>query len=221
MVTICWAAKGGSGTTVVTAALALSSASPSLLVDLDGELPAVLGVGPSDRPGVADWLESDATAEQLAELFVDVGRRHRLLPWRSGPPDHAVDRPQVSGERWEQLGVWLDRWGGQWGCPVVVDAGTRLPPAPLVEHSTRSLLVTRPCYLALRRAVAAPVRPTGIVLVDEPGRGLRAADVEHALGVPVEATVRVDPAIARAVDAGLLAGRVPRVIARDLRRVAA
>ena len=37
MVTICWAAKGGSGTTVVTAALALSSASPTLLVDLDGD----------------------------------------------------------------------------------------------------------------------------------------------------------------------------------------
>lgn len=221
MVTICWAAKGGSGTTVVTAALALRSASPSLLVDLDGELPAVLGVGPSDRPGVADWLESDAGPEQLAELFVDVGRHHRLLPWRSGPPSPEVDRPEVGTDRWEQLGAWLDRWGAQWDCPVVVDAGTRLPPPPLVEHATRSLLVTRPCYLAVCRAIALPIRPTGIVLVDEPGRGLRAADVEHALGVPVEATVRVDPAVARAVDAGLLAGRVPRVITRNLRRVAA
>jgi hypothetical protein len=220
MVTICWAAKGGSGTTVVTAALALSSASPTLLVDLDGELPAVLGVAPSERPGVADWLESDASPDQLSELFVDVGRRHRLLPWRAGA-DQPLDRSAAGEHRWERLGAWLDQWGSRLGCPVVVDAGTRIPPPPLAAHATSSLLVTRPCYLAIRRAVAAPIRPTGIVLVDEPGRGLRAADVEHALGVPVVATSRIDPAVARAVDAGLLAGRVPRVIARDLRRIAA
>jgi hypothetical protein len=39
--------------------------------------------------------------------------------------------------------------------------------------------------------------------------------------VPVEATVAIDPAIARAVDAGLLAARLPRSLGRDLRRVAA
>lgn len=85
----------------------------------------------------------------------------------------------------------------------------------------RSLLVTRACYLALRRAVSAPIRPTGVVLVAEPGRALRATDVEAAVGAPVVATVAVDPAVARAVDAGLLTARLPRLMERDLRRIAA
>ena len=38
MVTLCWAVKGGSGTTVVTSTLALESTRPALLVDLDGEI---------------------------------------------------------------------------------------------------------------------------------------------------------------------------------------
>ncbi len=50
-VTVCWAAKGGSGTTVVTATLALSCSTESLLVDLGGELPAMLGIERPTRPG--------------------------------------------------------------------------------------------------------------------------------------------------------------------------
>ncbi len=69
--------------------------------------------------------------------------------------------------------------------------------------------------------VHSAIRPTGIVLVDEPGRALSQRDVEHSLGVAVEATVSLDPAVARAVDAGLLATRLPRVIAEELRQVAA
>jgi hypothetical protein len=82
------------------------------------------------------------------------------------------------------------------------------------EHS---LLVTRPCFIALRRAQQLVVRPTGIVLVDEPGRALTSSDVEHALGVPVVAEVRLDPAVARAVDAGLMVARLPRSLVASLR----
>ena len=70
MVTLCWAAKGGSGTTVVAASFALNSTHPSLLVDLDGELPAALGLPEPERPGVAEWLATDSPAEQLAELLI-------------------------------------------------------------------------------------------------------------------------------------------------------
>ena len=59
-VTVCWSVKGGSGTTVVAATLALSCPTDSLLVDLDGELPAVLGLPEPAGQGVADWLASDA-----------------------------------------------------------------------------------------------------------------------------------------------------------------
>jgi hypothetical protein len=86
--------------------------------------------------------------------------------------------------------------------------------------ATRSVLVTRPCYLALRRALAAPIRPSEVVLLTEPGRSLTRRDVEDALGAPVVAEVAVDPQVARAVDAGLLATRLPRGLAKELARAA-
>ena len=55
------------------------------------------------------------------------------------------------------------------------------------------------------------------MLIDEPGRALRPRDVEHSIGAPVVATLALDPAVARAVDAGLLLSRIPRVVARSLR----
>ena len=221
MVTLCWAAKGGSGTTVVAAALALSSQRPSLLVDLDGELPAVLGLPEPDRPGVAEWLASDTSADHLAELLVDIGPRVWLLPWRSATSAHGRHHVDDHDVRWSTLGHWLHDWSNQWGCDVTVDVGTRVPPEPLAARSDRLLLVTRPCYLSLRRAVRSGVRPTGVILVDEPGRGLGQRDIEHAIGVPVEAVISVDPNVARAVDAGLLASRLPRVMTRALRSAAA
>jgi hypothetical protein len=217
MVTLCWAAKGGSGTTVVTASMALASAGPSLLVDLDGELPAVLGLPEPMRPGVADWLGSDAGVDHLAELLIDLGPTTWLLPWRNDQRSE----PVPSDERWALLAAWLGDWSRDHHGEVTIDAGTGTPPATLVEHVDRAVLVTRPCYLSLRRAVRGATRPTAVILVDEPGRPLRRRDVEHALGAPVEATVALDPMIARAVDAGLLAARLPRSLGRELRRAAA
>jgi hypothetical protein len=105
---------------------------------------------------------------------------------------------------------------------VVVDAGTSPAGAALDVIATAdvSLLVVRPCFLALRRAVAAPVRPSGVVLVREAGRSLTRRDVEEALQVPVRAELDVEPTVARAVDAGLLASRLPRSLAHALRHAA-
>ena len=217
MVTLCWAAKGGSGTTVVAASTALASPRPSLLVDLDGELPAVLGLPEPVRPGVGDWLATDTEASHLHDLLIDIAPTTWLLPWRSGSGLHAVP----GDDRWQQLASWLQRWADDRSGEVVIDAGTGTPPHPLVDGVDRAVLVTRPCYLSLRRAVREPTRPNGIVLVDEPGRSLRRREIEHALGAPVEAVVTVDPMIARAVDAGLLASRLPRSLGRELRGVAA
>jgi hypothetical protein len=109
--------------------------------------------------------------------------------------------------------------------PVVVDCGRLEPGAPGAAHAFaagagRSLLVLRPCFLAVHRAKRAPVRPSGVVLVSEPGRALRAGDVEDCLGVSVVARVRVSDHVARAVDAGLLSARLPRSLAHDLRHAA-
>jgi hypothetical protein len=221
MVTLCWAAKGGSGTTVVATALALSSSRPSLLVDLDGEIPAVLGLTEPDRPGVAEWLASDTSTDHLAELLIDIASRVWLLPWQSATSVRQRRHVDDLEARWATLGDWLHDWSNQWGCDVTIDVGTRVPPEPLAARADRSLLVTRACYLSLRRAVRSQARPTGVILVDEPGRGLGQRDIEHAIGVPVEAVISFDPGVARAVDAGLLASRIPRVMTRALRAVAA
>ncbi len=81
MVILCWAAKGGSGATVVAAALALTSGRPTLLVDLDGELPAALGIPEPDRPGIDDWLASDAPASHLSDLQIALDPHVDLLPF--------------------------------------------------------------------------------------------------------------------------------------------
>ena len=74
----------------------------------------------------------------------------------------------------------------------------------------QALLVVRGCYVGIRRAIRSAARPSGLVLIREPGRALGADDVSAALGAPVVARIELDPAIARAVDAGLLLARLPQ-----------
>lgn len=219
MLFTCWSVKGGSGTTVVATALAAllsrRCAGGALLVDVGGDVGAVIGL-PGDaggRQGLFDWWRAgdDVPPSALGRLFVDVGPGLRLLPTgvasADRPPAHAADLLIAAlGEAVAAEAV------------VVIDAG---PPSPLANElaaaATVSLLVLRPCYLALRRALAAPVRPSAVVLVEEPGRSLHADDVEDVLGVPVRAIVPWQKEIARCVDAGLLATRVPRSLALALR----
>ncbi len=65
----CWSTKGGSGTTVIAAALALSRANSGTsvrLVDACGDLPAALGIAEPSGPGLTDWL---ATSRHDSEDF--------------------------------------------------------------------------------------------------------------------------------------------------------
>jgi MinD-like ATPase involved in chromosome partitioning or flagellar assembly len=226
VVIACWSVKGGSGTTVVAASLAVAAArrgSAALLVDLGGDLPAALGVA-ADGPGVSDWcrLDDAVPADALAHLEVEVGPRLRLLPRGDG------GWPATRGGGLGVHGAADALAGALAGDArqVVVDCGTLplvdVPEVPLTvaATATQSVLVVRACYLALRRAQQAPLRPSRVVVVHEPGRALDAVDVEAVLGVPVWAEVVVDPAVARAVDAGVLRDRLPRTIERALRRAA-
>ena len=212
MIITCWSVKGGSGTTVVAASLALllgrRTEQGALLVDLAGDAPAVLGMAEPTGPGVGDWL--DAPGHDLATLLqsaVEAAPFVRLLPMgtRTLAPGSPLIEALAHDER-----------------TVIIDAGV-LAPGPsldVIANATTSLLVLRPCYLALRRASLAPVRPSGVVLINEQGRALGRKDIESVLGVPVVADVLIDPNVARAVDAGLLAGRLPRTLARSLRNAA-
>ncbi len=218
MLTCCWSVKGGSGTTVIAASLALLAASSpagALLVDLAGDVPAVLGLPEPVGPGVREWLAADPAveADALGHLATAATPGLRVLPAGSAS---AMPRA-VPPARVDLLGDALTANPGE----VVVDLGVPAPDLlPLLARADRSLLVLRPCYLALRRATALPTRPTGVVLVTEPGRALGRRDIEDVVGVKVAAEVDVQPTIARAVDAGLLAGRLPRSLSRTLRAAA-
>jgi hypothetical protein len=102
--------------------------------------------------------------------------------------------------------------------PTLVDCGTADEPATraVVEVADVSVVVLRGCYLGLRRAVRSPALPgsAGVVLVEEPGRSLSARDVSEVLDLPVLARVPVKQTIARTVDAGVLAARLPDALAR-------
>ena len=230
---LCWSAKGGSGTTVVACSLALSLAhhggrAPAALswypvrarrphrpvhdvtersstwphlIDLAGDVPLVLGAASGQEPGVLDWMASSVeTTQSLWSLAQPAGPGLRYIP-RGGP---------CASPSWERLA------GAIKDSPTVVDCGTGLPPRPLVEAARHSLLVTRACYLSLRKATSMADAATGIVLVREPGRALRLDDIERALGRPVVSTIDVDPRIARAVDAGLAISRLPRTLTHVL-----
>ena len=219
MLLACWSPKGGSGTTVIAcgiAAVLARSAPPagSLLVDLSGDATAVLGVPEPAGPGLAEWLAAgaDVGAGSLARLEVEAAAGLRLLAWKPPGPSFqpAIGRADALVEALaaERRAVVVDCGSAGGGAGLAVAAGAQ-----------ESLLVLRPCYLALRRALAAPVRPSGVILVTESGRALGRRDVEDVLGVPVRAEVAVEEAVARAVDAGLLARRVPRPLERALRPI--
>src|SRR5438270_14062305 len=151
MLIACWSSKGGSGTTVVAAALAValsgSAAGGAVLADFCGDGPAVLGVPDPDGPGLSDWLAAgdDVPPDGIRRLEVDVARGVKLLPRGSLPLDagRAVALADVFAAD---------------GRPVVADCGTLVgrTARTIAAKATSSLLVVRPCFLALRRALVAP-----------------------------------------------------------------
>jgi hypothetical protein len=209
-----WSPKGGSGTSVVAAALAIIAAGQgeTRLADLGGDQPAILGLPPLRSPAtLVDWLGAAPAAptEWLDDMAVPVVPGLSLLA--GGPAaNHA------SPEAGAALAVAL-RDGG----PAIVDLGSGADNCDgagraIVDVADSALMVLRPCYLALRLAVADPRRASsaGAILVEEPGRALDADDVGAVVGVPVVGRVPVRAEIARAVDAGVVRDRLPAALAR-------
>ena len=215
-----WSPKGGSGTSVVAAAVALVAAGrgeTTRLADLGGAQPASLGLpllpsdsGPSE--GLAGWLAAGPSTptEWLDEMTVPVVPGLALLP---RGPDTVAGLPPEAGAA---LAVALRDSG-----LAVLDAGSGRDHGGAVraaiEVADTALMVIRPCYLALRRAVGDPrlARSVGAIVVEDPGRALDAADVAAVLGVPVVGRIPVRGEIARAVDAGVLRDRLPNPLATE------
>jgi hypothetical protein len=224
MLVSCWSAKGGSGATVVAAALATRFSQRcdegALLVDASGDQPLVLGLPEPDGPGLTEWLAAGVhvPADALPRLEVPVRPGLRLLPRGS----RAFQDPA----RVEVLAALLA------GDPrdVVADVGlvtARPGDGPAAEaarvlavSATQSLLVTRSCFVAVQRAVRLPFRPSGIVLLVEPGRAMDRREVEDRIGAPVVGEVAIENQVARAADSGALGRRVPRSLERALRHAA-
>jgi hypothetical protein len=220
MLTICWSSKGGSGTSTITAGLAALTAtqirqrensSTTLVIDLAGDLPAIFGLS-YPNIGLAEWL-TRSVSDDLDELCIDCGQSVRLLSTGSLP------LPEATSSIWSRLASFVTDELAK-GRTIFIDAGCRPIPASLLQRTTaaelRILLILRPCYLALRRAMADSIEADGIILVTGGGRVLTSHDVESVLGIPVVAEVPLDPDIARRVDSGLFQSRLPRTLVTHL-----
>ena len=176
----------------------------TLLIDLRGDLPATMGMAEPSRPGINDWLGENVTTDAaslvlLGDAVVDgLVLVHRGSQFVDGRP------------RWEQFARAIASIPHH----VVIDAGTDYVPAELAAAVDSITMVTKPCYLSLRRATHMP-RPHNVVVVKEEGRALTPQDVSHVLGAPVVAEVPHVAAVSRAVDAGLLPSRVAQLFPRQ------
>lgn len=206
MLVICSTVKGGSGTSVVAASLAIAALrvhpeSTSLVVDLAGDQPAVLGL-PEPAFGLTDWM-----AQRNDLRFEDAMGVHERL--------HLVGRgrgllPSSHHESWNDLrDELLER--SRRGDTVVVDVGRGVLPCDFDDPALR-LLVVQPCYMALRRFVENRPDVDGTVVVCPPDRVLTVSDVATVTELPVLAQIPMHPDVARRVDAGLLRSRLPRII---------
>lgn len=211
-------AKGGVGTSVTAAALAVEAARmdptrPVTVVDLAGDQADLLGIDACGQ-GVREWLRAgpEVDGEALERLSVEITGRLRLVPAGGRKP------PTLGSERIARFVEVLDDMAGL----VIVDVGVAEPDpvaatSLLMASSARRTAVVRACYLALRRAQRIAVALDDIVEVREGGRALTTIDVEAVVGQPVAARIPFDPGIARVVDAGLLVARPPRSLRRAAR----
>ena len=212
MFTACWSVKGGSGTTTVATALALAFAATSstLLVDLKGDVAAALGSETLERPGLGDWCRAypEVAADGLSRLERSVAANLALLE----------PGTQSTGSCSAPASDLLVAMLATESRAVVVDCGVAdsTLSTTVAAGAGRSVLVLNPCYLSLRRANAIPLRPSGLVVVRAPWHALSDNEVGEMLGVTVLARIPLDPAIGRAVDAGLLAVGPPRLLRRAI-----
>lgn len=200
--------KGGNCTTVTASAHALLSAqrgSRTLLIDLCGDVPAVVGMVEPDTPGINDWLGESTVSD--AESMVRLG-----TPYTDGLVVlHRGARFVEGAPRWSALAEAVASIPHD----VYIDAGTGFVPDAFLDAVGNVVMVTRPCYLSLKKATRMR-KPRSVCVIREDGRALSVDDVGNVIGAPVSAVVPYEPAISRAVDAGLLASRVEQLLGRHI-----
>ena len=164
--------------------------------------------------GLADWAKhrrgDGARAKNLEVLdryVVEAAPGLDLLPrgWPQFPASEGDTHATV-----DDLLVWMAGRG------VVVDAGDLAGHVRQRSHSERlvweiarasdhNFAVTRPCALAARRGRHVNPRPSGLVVVGEDGHEIESGDLAAMWQIPVKATIPASKAVARSVDAGMIA----------------
>ena len=205
MFTILSSPKGGTGTSVVAASLAIvsSSSSPTLLVDLAGDQAAILGL-PQPPIGLSDWANG-MTYREFDEI-VSLCHDNLYLA-----PTGTFDFETLNANAWDKLLRALSLKHSE-GHNIIVDLGRADIPLALRKIVDTCYLVTRPCYLALRRAVDLETAFSGVIVVNEPDRVLTSRDVESVLKLKCVAEIPYTSEISRRVDSGLLKSRLPMAL---------
>ena len=205
MFTILSSPKGGTGTSVVAASLAIvsSSSSPTLLVDLSGDQAAILGL-PQPPIGLSDWANG-MTYREFDEI-ISLCHDNLYLA-----PTGTCDFETLNANAWDKLLRALSLKHSE-GCNIIVDLGRADIPLALRKIVDTCYLVTRPCYLALRRAVDLETAFSGVIVVNEPDRVLTSRDVESVLKLKCVAEIPYTSEISRRVDSGLLKSRLPMTL---------
>ncbi len=205
MFTILSSPKGGTGTSVVAASLAIvsSSSSPTLLVDLAGDQAAILGL-PQPPIGLSDWANG-MTYREFDEI-ISLCHDNLYLA-----PTGTFDFETLNANAWDKFLRALSLKHSE-GHNIIVDLGRADIPLALRKIVDTCYLVTRPCYLALRRAVDLETAFSGVIVVNEPDRVLTSRDVESVLKLRCVAEIPYTSEISRRVDSGLLKSRLPMAL---------
>lgn len=208
-----WSPKGGSGCSVTVAAVGRILAEQGrdvVLVDMRGDASRILGVGapPVESCELPDPIGSDIEGRYVRPKLhlVDLGALDQgvvVIPALV----EALVRAAASGR---DVLVDFSSSTLERGCGIGAERSSR------EAGPAMSIVVTRSCYLALHSFTRAGREADGVLLVEEPGRALGAADVSAVLRAPVLAQIPFDASVARSVDAGLLAWRLPEVLVRSL-----
>lgn len=148
-----------------------------------------------------------ASLQEGRTLLIDwCGDMHAALGLSYSDTKYTINDGQLDIVSADSIIADLDEFAGY--DTIVMDRGVG---APTLAWQGENILVTRHCYLALRRLVAfGDITVDGIVTVGELGRALTDHDVERVANAKVVASIPFEPAIARCVDAGLLATRLPQ-----------
>ena len=224
-------ACGGAGASVFAVALAIAAArsgGESLLVDADpwgAGCDVLLGI--ERAPGLP-WQDLGTSTGRFPD-----GALQRALP--SAPAGRGrvgvLATGQAQSTDIDELSMDLVLWSGRRsGGVTVVDLPRHPVPAAdrVLEQADLVVVVTpadvRGCWAAerVRARIGAFGCPAGVVVRGPSPGGLGAREVAEALGLPLLARMRADPALPRDLDVGLsLVGSRRRPLASAARSVLA